>query len=195
MKFTNIRKTKKLSSTVKSVLSRSEVDSRLTPVEILFAYADDLIGIATTENNIALNLQYDTVQNLPKALILYGEVQIHKKEKTATEARVSIAKALSAYLYLLAANCHDMSIEAYALSSDDRKKLPVATFSGGLSFLVGDKTKIDFYDVCREAINAFADEGGGETTTLFPELIVVSYHLATKVDLFEKGFNNPLFFK
>lgn len=62
------------------------------------------------------NTPYDLERMLRIYLVqnLYREVQIHKKEKTATEARLSIAKALSAFLHPLAANDHAMSIEAFA---------------------------------------------------------------------------------
>ena len=152
------------------------------------AFISDLFGEAT-QNNIPLDLSYDTVKELTSCAARVYTHNINVNGLEPAEAKRLFCRMIAAYLIYLCANEHNCKLDVRKLNelpalSEDEKY-----WSSYLEIRIGNKSKVNFLVAAIEGMKFSALKKtitGQEWFSVEP--LVEAYQKATGVNLAEKGF-------
>ena len=152
------------------------------------AFISDLFGEAT-QNNIPLDLSYDTVKELTACAARVYTHNINVNGMEPAEAKRLFCRMIAAYLIYLCANEHGCKLDVRKLSSAPSLAEDEKYWSSCLEIRIGNKTKVNFLVAAIEGMKFSALKKtitGQEWFSVEP--LVEAYQKATGVNLAEKGF-------
>lgn len=163
------------------------------PEAILYGYVESLMDVSERKG-IRLDLTYDTLANLPAAIVaLYSFQKKHTLEAGTNipmrdEVNKEIAyKTIAAYLTLLAMNEHNFWFSTLTTRQKNMQQYP---WGGFVSVRTGKKRNVDLHYCCQQAAESSCvlPAQGGMCIQVSP--IIAEYEKMTGVRLTDHGLKN-----
>ena len=162
-------------------------DDKAQVKAIIGAYAAELI-IAADEDDIKLNLSYDTIKNIPDALesLYQKQYKLGLKDQRNKELTV---RALAAYINLLVINnFEDVSIDARRYPNNKENEARPDRWTGFLTLILDGQKKSDMLPYIWEGANTDKEVKNGFFIDIDP--LVEGYKKLTGGKLTDEGLTD-----
>ena len=156
---------------------------------MLIAYATDMI-LNSTKSDSPLDLSYETLENLPKAMISCFQGYI-ANGNSKTDSAYALAKSLAAYLTLLGMNEHECDIKVTQMGTSimPPPKSEHPLWGQLFRIKVGVRREVDFLPPVYEGMK-FLHGDMGDLLMFAADPIFQAYKSAFRVNLVEHGLKN-----